>query len=50
MNPANWWRKVREPEPSPIPEAVQETRKLTAEVARIVEQLQRMNDNREKRA
>ena len=49
MNPVKWWRARREPEPSPIPEAVQETRRLAAEVSRVAEQLRRVNDLRESR-
>lgn len=45
----NWlrWRRQSTLDPSPIPQASAETTRIAAEVARVVDQLRRMNDLRE---
>lgn len=43
------WLPWRRPqlEPSPIPQAAAQTRRIADEVSRVVDELRRMNDNRE---
>jgi len=44
----NWLRWHRKPpESSPIPQAAKETNQVAVEVARVVDELRRMNDLRE---